>query len=1077
MRVFMYKMSLEIYERKSALEHVLHAPDMYIGSIQSSETINWLFDTPNIVQKSHLYNAGLYKLFDEVLVNANDQYVRKKGSETPVTYIQCSIDHGTITIVNDGSGIDVAMHPKYNVYIPQMVFTELLTSTNYSAEKKIVGGKNGLGVKLVIIWSTYAKVETVDAERKLKYTQVYRNNLSIIEPPVITPYKKKPYTSVSFTPDYKRLGLSGLDDSMIKLFEKRMMDIAALTDKKVKVYFNDALIPIQTFLNYADFYIGKEARVHESVERWEYLVAVSDEFKHVSFVNGIYTQKGGRHVDYIMNQIIRKLTAYILKKKKIEVKPSMIRERMFLFVNCSIENPSFDSQTKDCLTTPISGFGSVCEISDKFIEKVVKLGVIDIILKLIQQKETTLSKKNDGSKSKSIRGIPKYTGANRAGTVDSYKCTLILCEGDSAKASVISGLSKKDRDYYGVYPMRGKTLNVRDETLTRINDNKEIHELKQIIGLEIGKVYTPEDVKARLRYGKILFMTDQDKDGSHIKGLGINLFGSLWNSLLRQSGFIGFMNTPIIKAKKNGKEVSFYNEHQYEEWKKVNTGWTIKYYKGLGTSTSKEFIDLFQHKEDHIVHFEWHPECDDVIDRTFNKKRAEHRKEWLKAYSKDRYLNTDKHTITYTQFIDDELSHFSNYDCQRSIGHVVDGFKPSQRKILFAAFKKKLDSEIKVAQFSGYVSEHSAYHHGEASLNGAIVNMAQNYVGSNNLNLLMPNGQFGTRLEGGKDSASERYIFTQLSKYTRLIFPIADDDVLEYVLDDGYKVEPVMYVPIIPMVLVNGCCGIGTGTSTNVLCYDPHQLIDYLIQRLKGGTPEVEFHPYYRGFKGTIVPCKDKFNVTGLYTTKESVVRIRELPIGTWTVDYKTFLEESIGTIVKEYTDNSTDTEVDITVKLLQPMDEKVFKLTKTLSTSNMNLFDENGCLHKYDTVLDIIHAFYEVRMKTYQKRKEYQIEALKRVLHKLTQKVNYIRAILSDTLDLRKKTQSQIIAALQALHIEEHDGYNYLIKMPMDSVSSEKVKELEQEHKQIAKELDELTKTPIETIWIRELTLLKSNI
>lgn len=1068
-------MSLELYERKSALEHVLHAPDMYIGSIQKSECVNWVFESPSIVPCTHTYIAGLYKLFDEVLVNANDQCVRKRDTPTPVTYIKCVIDIGTITLINDGPGIDVAMHPKYNVYIPQMVFTELLTSTNYSDEKKIVGGKNGLGVKLVIIWSSYAKIETVDGERQLKYTQVYRNNLSIIEPPVITSYKKKPYTSVTFTPDYQRLGISGLDDSMIKLFEKRMMDIAALTDKKVKVYFNEKLIPIQTFLNYVDFYIGKEARVHESFPRWEYIVALSDEFKQVSFVNGIYTQKGGRHVDYLINQIIRKLTTYISKKKKVEVKPSMLREHLFIFVNCSIENPAFDSQTKDCLTTAITNFGSTCEVSDKFIEKVVKMGIVDTVLTLIQQKETTKSKKQDGSKTKSIRGIPKYTGANRAGTVDSYKCTLILCEGDSAKASVISGLSKKDRDYYGVYPMRGKTLNVRDETISRINENKEIHELKQIMGLEIGKVYTLEDVKTRLRYGKILFMTDQDKDGSHIKGLGINLFGSLWNSLLRHNGFIGFMNTPIIKAKKNGKEVTFYNEYQYEEWKKENVGWTIKYYKGLGTSTSKEFVDLFQHKEKHIVQFEWKPECDDAIDRTFNKKRAEHRKEWLRTYSKDRYLNTEKRSITYTQFIDDELSHFSNYDCQRSIGNVIDGFKPSQRKILFAAFKKKLDTEIKVAQFSGYVSEHSAYHHGEASLNGAIVNMAQNYVGSNNLNLLMPNGQFGTRLEGGKDSASERYIFTQLCKYTRLIFPVADDDVLDYVMDDGYQVEPTMYVPIIPMVLVNGCCGIGTGTSTNVLCYNPVQLIDYLIQRLKGDPSEMEFIPYYRGFKGTIVPMKDKYIVTGLYTVKESVVRIQELPIGTWTVDYKTFLEESIGTILKEYTDNSTDTEVDITVKLLQPMDEKLLKLTKTLSSSNMNLFNKQECLHKYDTVQNILDEFYEVRMETYQKRKTYQIGALKKVLHKLTQRVHYIRAILTDQLDLRKKTQDQIIDALKKLNIEEHDGYNYLIKMSMDSVSSEKVMELEQEHEKVSKELTELVNTPIETIWIRELTLLKT--
>jgi DNA topoisomerase-2 len=979
--------------------------------------------------------------------------------------------------MNDGPGIDVAMHPTYGVYIPQMVFTELLTSTNYTKEKKIVGGKNGLGVKLVIIWSTYAKIETVDAERQLKYTQIYRNNLSVVEPPIITPYKKKPYTSVTFTPDYARFGLPGLDPTMIQLFEKRLLDISALTGKKVKVSFNDVLLPAQTFTQYADMYIGDAPRAQEECPRWSYIVAMADEFTQVSFVNGIYTQKGGKHVEYIVNQLIRKLVAYILKKKKVEIKSTLLRERMFVIINCSIENPSFDSQTKDCLTTPPGFFGSTCELSDKFVDKVAKLGLMDAALQRVQQKEASQAKKQDGAKTRTIRGIPKYTGANRAGTVDAYKCTLILCEGDSAKASVISGLSKSDRDYYGVYPMRGKTLNVRDEAISRVNENKEIHELKQIMGLEIGRVYTPEDVRGRLRYGKVLFMTDQDKDGSHIKGLGINLFGSLWKSLLQQPGFIGFMNTPIIKVKKGTKELSFYNEQQYDAWKEMNPkGWTVKYYKGLGTSTSKEFVTLFQQKEQHIVHFEWKPECDDAIDRTFNKKRAEHRKEWLKGYSKDRCLNTDTKSISYTQFIDDELSHFSNYDCQRSIGNVIDGFKPSQRKILFAAFKKGLDTEIKVAQFSGYVSEHSAYHHGEASLNGAIVNMAQDYVGSNNLNLLTPNGQFGTRLEGGKDSASERYIFTQLSKYTRMIFPPEDDAILDYVLDDGMKVEPTMYVPILPMVLVNGCCGIGTGTSTNVLCYHPLQLIDYLLERNRGIDMPLTLIPHYRGFKGLVEMVNGKCIVHGLYTAKELVVRIQELPVGTWTVDYKAFLEESVGTVIKDYTDNSTDTVVDITVKLLHPVEdiEKTLKLTRVMGTNNMNLFDADERLCKYDSVQDIVEAFYKVRHTTYMKRKVHQEEVLGRTLHKLTHKVKYIRALLADTLDLRRKTQEEIVLALQQLKIEEHDGYHYLIKMPMDSVSKENVIELEKEHAKVSKQLEDLKNTTVEMLWTHELNRLR---
>jgi DNA topoisomerase-2 len=265
----------------------------------------------------------------------------------------------------------------------------------------------------------------------------------------------------------------------------------------------------------------------------------------------------------------------------------------------------------------------------------------------------------------------------------------------------------------------------------------------------------------------------------------------------------------------------------------------------------------------------------------------------------------------------------------------MDGLKISLRKILFSAFKKNLNTEIKVAQFSGYVSEHSGYHHGEASLNGAIVNMAQTFVGSNNINLLEPNGQFGTRLQGGDDSASERYIFTQLNKITRSIFPSADDNVLNYLNDDGLMVEPIYYAPIIPMVLINGSKGIGTGFSTDIMCYNPLQIIDYLKQKLLSIEQDVfEFIPYYEGFKGHISKISnDKFLIKGLYD-KIAVdkIRVTELPVGYWTEDFKELVEGLIepsidkdgkksSAIIKDYDDMSKDTNVDFTITFMKGND------------------------------------------------------------------------------------------------------------------------------------------------------------
>ena len=766
------------YQRKTDKQHILDNPDTYIGSVENVDSQMWVYDdeTNKIVLRDIEYIPGLYKLFDEGIVNCRDHVIRMIHSplldKKFVTYIETNIDDdGTITMTNDGNGIDIAKHPEYNLWIPEMVFGHLRTSTNYNKdEKRIVGGKNGFGFKLVLIWSLYGRVETIDHTRGLKYVQEYSDNLDTISPPIITkvPKTTKPYTKVSFRPDYARLGVQGLTHDMLMLLKKRVYDIGAVTDhsvKKIKVMCNNDIIPVKNFQQYIDLYIGGKdtsKRVYESKdERWEYAVALSPthEFTHVSFVNGICTFKGGKHVDYITSQITRKLCDYIEKKKKIKVNQSAIKEQLMLFVRCDIVNPSFDSQTKDYMNTPFAKFGSSCTVSDGFIERVAKMGVMDTACSLTEAKDNKLAKKTDGSKTKSVRGITNFIDANFGGTAQSKDCVLILCEGLSAMSGIVSGLSSEDRNTIGIYPLKGKLLNVRGEQIKKISENKEINDIKKILGLETGKEYESiDDVNKYLRYGKIMYMTDQDLDGSHIKGLCINLFHSEWASLVKIPGFISFMNTPILRAKKGTQVKLFYNDGEYNQWKEsfengVPNGWTVKYFKGLGTSTSAEFKEYFANKK--IVDFVYSGQhSDDTIDKIFNKKRADDRKKWLENYDKDSYLDTSNPSVQYEQFIDNEMIHFSTYDCARSIPNMVDGLKISLRKILFSAFKRKLTSEIKVAQFSGYVSEHSAYHHGEASLNGAIVNMAQNFVGSNNINLLEPNGQFGTRLHGGDDSAS-----------------------------------------------------------------------------------------------------------------------------------------------------------------------------------------------------------------------------------------------------------------------------------------------------------------------------------
>jgi len=1063
------------YQKLTDLDHVLKKPGMYIGPVDKIETTQWVLKGERMAEMTGEFVPGLYKIKDEALVNSRDHVLRMAASDSPVTYIDVTIQDGVFTIENDGAGIDVERHPEHGVYIPELIFAHLRTSTNYDdTEKRVVGGTNGFGIKLAFIWSTFGSIETVDATRQLKYKQEFYRNLSTIDAPTITPCKKKPYTRISFKPDYARFGIDGLSEFHFEVFRRRVYDIAAVTN--VKVRFNGAQVPVKSFANYVDLYLGPKndiKRVTESADRWEYTVALADHFKQISFVNGIYTSKGGKHVDYIVGQVVRKVVALIKLKKKVDVKPGILKEHLSVFLQCTLENPSFDSQTKDCMTSPPAAFGSTCEVSDKFAEKVAALVMVDV-LAVTQAKENAQAKKHDGAKTRSIRGIPKLVDAIYAGTAKSGMCTLILCEGDSAKAGVVSGLTRDDRNTTGVYPLKGKLRNVRDKALKTVTETVEIHELMQILGLECGKIYTQDDVRCKLRYGKVVFMTDQDLDGHHIKGLCMNMFDALWRSLAMLPEFLGYMNTPIIKARKGTQEKLFYNDAQFQEWRGITdvTKWAIKYYKGLGTSTAAEFKEYFKAKK--WVTYAWTDQSADALDMAFNPKRADHRKEWLKGYNPTDCLDTSRATVAFEEFVNVDLINFSRYDNERSLPSVVDGFKPSQRKVMYATFKRKLKTEIKVAQLSGYVSEHAAYHHGEASLNGTIVGMAQDFVGSNNIHLLEPLGQFGTRLQGGKDSASERYIFTRLNPVTRKLFHVDDDGILEYRDDDGSLVEPIYYVPILPMVLVNGSKGIGTGFSTDIPSFDPAQLQRWVEAQLRHEPFDELFVPFYRGFKGAVeILSESKFAVRGRYEQKDLQVRVTELPVGTWTDDYKEFLEGLVGTVIKEYVDHSTDTVVDIAVKLLAPVEdvEKTLKLVSTRTLSNMHLFDGQCRLKKYESVVEILKDYYAVRLETYARRKAALLDAFGASLLRESNKAAYIRAVLEDRIDLRKKSYETIVEMLRQANLTEIDGsYDYLIKMPMDSVSEENVERIRREKQKLKAKVTELSDTSVEAMWLEDL-------
>ena len=910
----------QTYQKKSQLEHILLRPDSYIGSTEPCEQAMWVIDpdTASPVYKEITFVPGLLKIFDEVLVNASDNKQRDKSmNKLEVTICP---ESNTLTVWNNGASVPVVVHETHGIHVAEMLFGHLLTGSNFDdTERKVTGGRNGYGAKLANIFSTRFVVETNDGTRGLKFRQVYTANMTCREDPVVTKAtSKRDYTCISFQPDLARFKMTSLDADTVALLKKRVYDMAGVSDKSLKVILNGTPVPVASFKDYAACFQkaltaegSTTTYVYERLnDRWEIAVGVSDgQFRQVSYVNSICTTKGGSHVAAVVDKISEFVADKVNRKgksdKSADVKPFQVKNHLAVYVNCLVENPAFDSQTKDTLTTRAKDFGSLPVISDGLMKRISKIGIVERVTTWARFKEgADLTKASAGKKKMNLRGIPKLDDANLAGGPKSAQCTLILTEGDSAKALAIAGLAVVGRDTYGVFPLKGKPLNVRDCALAKMMANTEIKSIVDIVGLKFATTYTPENLHT-LRYGSIMIMADQDHDGSHIKGLLINFFHAYWPSLLRLPGFLCEFITPIVKCSKGKVVVPFYTLPEYTAWQDANDkgkGWTVKYYKGLGTSSSSESKEYFSALGKHRIAFSYEgTQSDDAILLAFERSRADARKAWLLAVEEGTFVDYNVSTMPYSVFVNKELSLYSVADNVRSIPSAIDGLKPSQRKILFGCFKRRLTQEVKVAQLTGYIGEHAMYHHGEQSLATTIIGMAQDFTGSNNMNLLFGSGQFGTRLDGGKDAASPRYIFTTLMPMARTMFHAHDDPLLQGLTEDGVDIEPKYYMPVLPMVLVNGASGIGTGWSTDVPCYNPLDLLAAIRRKLAvhgddaaSSEPQAALTPWYRGFKGTIVEKSPKHYVSrgvARLDVATATVIISELPVGTWTHAYKLFLD------------------------------------------------------------------------------------------------------------------------------------------------------------------------------------------
>jgi DNA topoisomerase-2 len=1099
------------YSKMEPVDHILNRPEMYVGASKVRPLTEYIYDGEHIVQSTIESSPAVLRIFIEPLSNAIDNAKRSLETKTPSTKIKISIDQetGETSVWNDGDIVPVEMNEEQGIYNHTLIFGNLLTGSNYDDdEERVVSGRNGLGVKLTSIFSSSFQVKGCDPVNGKILTQDWKNNMKdTTGPKIVKSALKKGYTHVTWTPDFKRFGLTSYTDDIVNLYKRYIIDAAMLST--VQVSLNGEVININNLKTYAAMYkTPSDDCVVIKHKGSEVVVTPSNEFQAISFVNGVFTKLGGQHVDAWSEAIFRPIVDKLNKAKKPQINIRDVKGFFRLFVVSTVVNPEFDGQDKQKLESPTIE----AVIKTSVTTAMMKWSVIDDIRDIISSKEMGVLRKVE--RKKKFTKIEGLDPANNAGGKFSKDCTLIVCEGLSAKTYAVAGIEKgvyqkKGRDWFGIYPLRGKILNVRNSVPATIAKNAVVTDLIQSLGVRHGVDYTDPKNFAELHYGKIMVMTDADVDGIHIEGLLMNLVHYLFPSLLeRKEPYIVSMKTPIVRVfRPRMSDLLFYDEKRFKAYAlKQTKPFKKKYYKGLGSTKPEDVPDTFGLK---MVEYTKDDASQNSMTKAFHKKSSDARKDWLAHYNENigRSLDDVGETteMTMSAFVDGELIKFSMDDCKRSIPNGIDGLKESMRKILYAVKKRKLSytkETLKVAQLGGYVAEHSNYHHGEQNLYDTIVKMANEFPGSNNVPLLYRDGMFGTRLAGGKDSASPRYIFTKMDALTELIFRKEDDPLLSYIMDDGDSVEPEFYIPILPMILVNGCtAGIGTGWSCNVPCYNPRDLVDCIkawlahdCRAYDGDDGEIlisnfpEITPWYRGFTGTIEPSGENRYITHGRCTVGLKIRttvVDELPIGMWTDKFKdmcdTLMEEKEIRAVRNY---STPKKVEFVITESPEGNDCTvdsLKLHTYLYTSNIVTFDEKGVLKKHPNVESVLDDFCKVRYEYYIKRKAHMVGSLEEELRFLGNKERFVREVIEEDLIIMNQPEEEILTELEDREYDKHKasvdangeeigGYSYLLSMQVRTFTYDKVKTLKNDIASARTTLDTILRTSEKDMWIAEL-------
>lgn len=1014
---------------------------MYIGSFAHEQRECWLYDKDALVKGVIDTPEAQERLFLEILGNAADNVQRSRDHGYDPKRIDVTVTRNMVQIISYGRWIPI--EKKDGLWIPELIFGTVNTSSNYTTTENMLIGQNGIGAKATNVFSTMFAVECCDGNQI--YRQKWIDNMERQEPKIES-LKAEPYVKIIYSPDFKRFGTEGFTQPDIWLYAAYCLDVSFTCN--IPVYFNRKKIHVTCIKDYAKLMFDAPviSIADESVQFC--IIDTPNNGTSLSFVNGIRVA-GGVHLNAVYNALL----AYINEQDgSIAIRKTDILHDISVLISIRVPNPKFKSQTKEYLTSPTPKIN----IQKNVLSRMKKWAIFDVVKEKIRQNQLKLLKKTDGKRTTERIDDIDASDANLAGKRPD-ECVLILTEGKSAQQYAEKFISlypgRFGRDHYGIIPLRGVPLNSYNANFERIADNKEFAKIKKFMGLK-------ENMKtlSSLRYGRVWIMVDADNDGKHIAGLLLLFFMHRF-PIIVENERVQLFRTPVVRATKAGQKIKFFTESSFKSWHAGKSGWTCKYYKGLASSRKEDIEEDFN--DPNVVTFRADRQAMETLIKVFDKTKADERKQWLKNFTE--YANFE-HTevLSVSDFIDHEMIAFSFASLERAIPK-LDGFKEALRKAFYTSeieFKKK--KELKVAHLANATAQRCNYKYGEKSLCDAIATAAMDFVGANNEPIFGAKGIIGSRSTGKNESAS-RYIYVSRAWWIDYIFRKEDYCILERDEDEGAVIEYKQYYPILPTILFNRILGISTAYMTDIPCFNPLDLAAWMKAKIDGEElpPLI---PWFRGHTGEIELTEDGFISKGRFEEeKDGTINITELPVRVWTKNYETRLSKmKAEKLIVDYCPTGADGNVGFIVTGPRAN----LGLEKSFSYRNITIINSKGEPVVFDDPEDLLHYFYSIRLDAYERRKKAMAIDLAKKCRKFAEKYKFIKCVLDGKLVVNNTPIAIVEENMKKLNL----NIELLEKTTTKHFTKEQLKGIKDRVKSLKQEHTRLRNTPAKEIWKAEI-------